>query len=290
MLGCRPAPFRSPRSATSRSRWTERRVTGCRLRLAPDGGEPWLLLARQALGSIVVRELDESRTRHIAPPGLDSVVGAVAAAIPSFFVLAVRVRAKKDPARLERRAQLAQNARQLLRRDMKQSSVCKHAIEPACGQIQLEKVLLPHFAAGMIARHRREALDSINADRRMAQLGESSQVAAGPAAQVEDREWRLAFDRSQQGLDVLADIVIARAFPECVGAFLIVVERTGDDRGHCVGRKLGLHDVDLGYPQCPELTSAVPRQCTVMMRVAAPGRHRLAPDARTRHGAGDRPK
>src|SRR5437868_10374994 len=267
----------------------DRRVTGCRLRLAPDGGEPWLLLARQALGSIVMCELDKSRTRHVAAPGVDPVIGAVAAAIPSFFVLAVRVRAEKNSARLERRAQLAQNARQLLRRDMKQGSVCKHTVEPACGQIQLEKVLLPHFAAGIIARHRREALDSIDADRRMAQLSESSQVAAGPAAQVENREWRLALDASQQGLDILADVVIARAFPERVGAFLIVVERTGDDRGHCVGRKLGLHDVDLGYPRCPELTSAGPRQCTVMMRVAAPDRHRSAPDARTRHAAGDRP-
>src|SRR5256714_808461 len=267
----------------------DRRVTDCRLRFAPDGGEPWLLLARQALGSIVMRELDKSRTRHVAAPGVDSVIGSVAAAIPSFFVLAVRVRAEKDSARLERRAQLAQNARQFLRRDMKQGSVCEHAVEPACGQIQLEKVLLPHFAAGMIARHRREALDSIDADRRMTQLGEGSKVAAGPAAEVENRERRAALDALQQSLDVLADVVIARTFPERIGAFLIVVERTGDDGGHCVGRKLGLHDVELGYPGYPELTSAVPRQCTVMMRVAAPGRHRPAPDARTKHAAGDRP-
>ena len=141
----------------------------------------------------------------------------------------------------------------------------------------------------MIARHRREALDSIDADRRMAQLGKSSQVAAGPAAQVENRERRLALDASQQGVDILADVVIARAFPERVGAFLIVIERTGDDRGHCVGQKLGLHDLGLGYPGYPELTSAGPRQCMVMTRVAAPGRYRPAPDARTRHAAGDRP-
>src|ERR1700682_6457110 len=123
----------------------------------------------------------------------------------------------------------------------------------------------------------------------MAQLGEGSKVAAGPAAQVENRERRLALDALQQGLAVLADILIARASPERIAAFVIVIERTGDDRSHCVGRKLGLHDVDLGYLQCAELASGVPRQCTVMTRVATPGRRRPGSDARTRHAAGDRP-
>src|SRR5258708_6455875 len=116
----------------------------------------------------------------------------------------------------------------------------------------------------------------------MTQLGQGSEVAAGSAAEVENRERRLALDGSQQGLDVLADVVIARAFPERVGAFVIVVEGTGDDRGHFVGRKLGLHAVDLGYPRWPELASAFPRQWAVMTRVATPGRRRPGSDARTR--------
>src|ERR1700676_2268662 len=114
MRGCRPAPLRSPAPAVRCSRRADRRVIGCQRRLAPDGGEPGLLLARQSFGSIVMRELDKSRTRQVAAPGLDSVVGAVSAAIPSFFVLAVRVRAEKDSARLQRRAQFAEDARQLL--------------------------------------------------------------------------------------------------------------------------------------------------------------------------------
>src|ERR1700682_4335134 len=114
MRGCRPAPLRPPTPAVPCSRWTDRRVIACRRRIAPDRGEPWLLVARQSFGSIVMLELDKSRIRHVAAPGVDSVVGAVSAAIPSYFVLAVRVRAEKDSARLQRRAQFAEDARQLL--------------------------------------------------------------------------------------------------------------------------------------------------------------------------------
>ena len=45
----------------------------------------------------------------------------------------------------------------------------------------------------------------------MAEVGERLQVAPGPAAKIENRERRLAFDVLQQRLDVLADVVIARA-------------------------------------------------------------------------------
>ena len=75
----------------------------------------------------------------------------------------------------------------------------------------------------------------------MAQLGQGLEIAAGTAAQIEYRERRFALDVAQQGLDILADVVIARAFPECVGALAVAVERTGDDRRHRVGLQLDLH-------------------------------------------------
>jgi hypothetical protein len=51
---------------------------------------------------------------------------------------------------------------------------------------------------------------------------EGPQVAARPAAEIEDGERRLALDRCQQRLDVLADVVLTRARPEVLGAPFVV--------------------------------------------------------------------
>src|SRR5712691_3295006 len=63
----------------------------------------------------------------------------------------------------------------------------------------------------------------------MAEPGERLQVPPRPAAQVENRERRLALDVREQRRDVLADIVIARALPEVLGAPVIVIEGPGGD-------------------------------------------------------------
>ena len=49
----------------------------------------------------------------------------------------------------------------------------------------------------------------------VAELGERLEVPR-PAAEIEDRERRVALDGSQQRFDVLADVVIARASPRGV--------------------------------------------------------------------------
>src|ERR1700682_6457303 len=69
-------------------------------RATPDAGEPRLLLERQAVRPVVMLELDESRLRHHAPPCLEIVVGAVAAAVPSFLVGAARIGAEQHATRL----------------------------------------------------------------------------------------------------------------------------------------------------------------------------------------------
>src|SRR5882672_6829395 len=63
----------------------------------------------------------------------------------------------------------------------------------------------------------------------MAEPGERLQVPPRPAAQIENRERRLALDVREQRRDVLADIVIARALPEVLGAPVIVIEGPGGD-------------------------------------------------------------
>src|SRR2546428_2125453 len=75
-------------------------------RCSPDAGEPGLLLARQPRRAVIVPELRESRGRQVAAPGLEVVIRAITSAVPAFLVVSARIRAEKDPARLQRRAQL----------------------------------------------------------------------------------------------------------------------------------------------------------------------------------------
>src|SRR5438132_13805070 len=58
----------------------------------------------------------------------------------------------------------------------------------------------------------------------MAEPGERLQVPPRPAAQVENRERRLALDVREQRRDVLADVVIARALPEVLRTLVVVVQ------------------------------------------------------------------
>jgi hypothetical protein len=63
----------------------------------------------------------------------------------------------------------------------------------------------------------------------VAERGERLEVASRPAAEIEDRERRVALDGSQQRFDVLADVVIARAFPEILGVPVVVFQREAGD-------------------------------------------------------------
>src|SRR6266567_5154131 len=92
-----------------------------------------------------------------------------------------------------------------------------------------EKVLLPNLAAAERACHRRKTRGPFKADRDMTELAKRLQIAPWSAAQVEDREGRFAFDGVEQRRDVLTDVVRARAFPERVGAFVVMLERARAD-------------------------------------------------------------
>src|ERR1700750_2701448 len=97
---------------------------------------------------------------------------------------------------------------------MKQRGVCEHAIEFVIRKIELEEILLPYFAPAMGARHCGEVRGAFQTYRDVTRFGKHLEVAPRPATKIEYRERRLAIDVLQQRRDVLADIVIARAFPE----------------------------------------------------------------------------
>src|SRR5690606_28495054 len=66
---------------------------------------------------------------------------------------------------------------------------------------------------------------AVEAHRDMAERRERREVAAGPAAEVQDDEGRFALDVAQQLGDVLADVVVARAQPEVLRPALVVRKR-----------------------------------------------------------------
>lgn len=59
----------------------------------------------------------------------------------------------------------------------------------------------------------------------MAKFNKCLQIAARTAANIEYGVWWLSFDVLQQRLNVLADVVITRTFPELPGALVVMSQR-----------------------------------------------------------------
>src|ERR1019366_3015329 len=97
---------------------------------------------------------------------------------------------------------------------MKQRGVGEHAIEIFFRQFELEEILLPYFAAAMGACHCCKMPGAVQTDRDVTLFGKHLEVAPWSAAKIEYRERRLTLAMLQQRLNVLANVMIARAFPE----------------------------------------------------------------------------
>src|SRR5271167_2585636 len=142
--------------------------------------------------------------------------------------MTVRICAEQHTTRFQTCVQFHQHARQLLARYMKQRGVGEYTIEIVIRQIELEKILLPDFAAAVGTRHVDEMRGALQTDRDVTEFGDHFEVSPGPAAKIKYRETRLTLDVLQHRRDVLADIVIARACPELFGALVIMFQCEGD--------------------------------------------------------------
>src|SRR5882762_7262029 len=60
----------------------------------PHARQPWLLVAREAGGAVVMLQLHKPGFRNMATPGVEVMKGAVPAAVPSLLIVAVRVGAE----------------------------------------------------------------------------------------------------------------------------------------------------------------------------------------------------
>src|SRR5215210_688457 len=63
----------------------------------------------------------------------------------------------------------------------------------------------------------------------MTAIDKGFQIAPRAAAEVENRKWEIALDMPQQRLEVLADVVIARALPEALGGPVVMAQGTPGD-------------------------------------------------------------
>src|SRR5437588_975317 len=112
---------------------------------------------------------------------------------------------------------------------MKQRSVRVYAVEIVIRQIKLQEILLPYFAATMGAHHLDEMFGAFQTYCDVTEFSKYLEVAAGPTAKIYYRIRRFALDGLQQGSNVLADVVIARAFPEIFGVLVVVSQREVSD-------------------------------------------------------------
>src|SRR5204863_1789832 len=108
---------------------------------------------------------------------------------------------------------------------MEQRRIGEDTVEVGRGKLQREKILLPDFAAAVLARHGGERRRTLEADRLVAQRAKRRQVASRAAAEIEDAQRRRTAYVSQQRVDVLLHVVVASAGPELGRALAVVRER-----------------------------------------------------------------
>ena len=144
------------------------------------------------------------------------MVTAVAVAIPALLIGSSGIRAEEHASRFQRCKKRGQNSREMGTRHMEEGGVGKHAIKVLGWQIQLQKVLVQHLAAGVFPGHLTELLTAIEAHWGVTSHFELGQIATRTTAEIKDRVGARAIEGPQKGVDVLGHVVIASALPEIV--------------------------------------------------------------------------
>jgi len=96
------------------------------------------------------------------------VIRPIPPAIPALLVVPPGVRGEEHAIGLERSVQFAQHPWQLLAWHVEQRGVGEDAVEAAGGKPQGEEILLPDFAAAVLACHGGERRRAFEADRLVA--------------------------------------------------------------------------------------------------------------------------
>ena len=219
------------------------------IRLAPGGGQPRLLTAREAGGAVEVANLLESCLSQKLRVGLIAHVVPV----PPREVLGVYVcpgvGGEQNPTRDQRLVTLRQDLWELRAVHVKEARVGEDAVEGGRRQLEGMEVLQEALDPGRLLHH----LDELGAGVEPRHLGservEVGGVAARPAAEVEHP---LAFVGGaqcvQEGLAVLAHVVVLRARPERHGVRIVVADG-GPDHAfpglHLLGQEVLIFEIAL---------------------------------------------
>ncbi|RML40083.1 hypothetical protein ALQ97_200132 [Pseudomonas savastanoi pv. glycinea] len=131
--------------------------------------------------------------------------------------------------------QLLEHPGQFLDGDMKQHGVGEDPVEAFAWQVQLQEILLPHFAAAVLACHSGEFLRAVEAHRNVPHAGKCLQIPPRAAAEIENVKGGRALDMPQQRVDVLADVVIASAFAKALGDRVVMAQGRGGNGVEVVG-------------------------------------------------------
>jgi len=82
--------------------------------------------------------------------------------------------------------------------------------------------LAPHFTAAIFSRAFDEAFGAVETDRFVTEITKNFQISPGTAAEIEYPKRSGAVKDLQQRVAILADVVIARAFPKTLGMLIIM--------------------------------------------------------------------
>ena len=89
----------------------------------------------------------------VAGPGSQAVVTGVSVAIPSLLVSSPRIGAEQHSPGLEACMQFRKNSGQVFAGHVEERGVREHAVEVTVGQLEVEEILVPHFALGVGSGH-----------------------------------------------------------------------------------------------------------------------------------------
>ncbi|MNF79036.1 hypothetical protein D3C84_612390 [compost metagenome] len=174
-------------------------------------------------------QLGKPRLGQQLLPRVKIVIRPIPRPIPPLLILPARIGTEQHAARLQRPTQFLQHPRQLLPRNVEQHCIGKNPVETFSRQIEFQKVLLPDLATAVLAGHLRELLRTIEADSGMTHARERLQITPRPTAKIKNVERRLTLNMPQQGIDVLADIVIAGALAKPFGHRVVMAQGGGGD-------------------------------------------------------------
>jgi hypothetical protein len=119
---------------------------------------------------------------------------------------------------------------------MKEARIREYTVEMIGRQIEREEVLVQDFTARVGPCHLTKIGGALETHRLMAQGPQGGQVPAGATAKIKNPMGPTIAERTQQGRNVLAHVMVTGSFPERLCFVIIAVDRGTGQLAHWVVR------------------------------------------------------